>query len=339
MVTEDLITSTVGPDSSAGTMQLYSKTGTYMGVGGIVNSYRLLGNETGYYSSIPERPEDSLYGFDVGILSTTFLANKDDIGRFSIVVGGAVRRVSIPLTAELKAMLERGATRYTYVCFRFVAFMSKGTFTPRTPHTVTPREMQEGTWRHRSDFIPELTAVSPDGEFIVLSFDRASKVDIFFNDVGYGYNTVSDENNTIRINKADVSFTAGGLLRVVQKHDLRLPSENRTWNYVIPDTLPPDPPTATSFTKSIIYGTAYRGDHVYVKRGETVLGNTVALSTDVWELHLVGYELTENEELQIWTQDVAGNKSEEITVTVTGVREPVFLDTGFNGDVLSIADN
>ena len=65
----------------------------------------------------------------------------------------------------------------------------------------------------------------------------------------------------------------------------------------------------------------------------------MALSTDVWELHLVGYELTENEELQIWTQDVAGNKSEEITVTVTDVREPVFLDTGFNGDVLSIADN
>lgn len=338
LVNNDDGVTTIGIDSSACRLEVFNKSGIDMELSGRVNSYQILDETAEYFSTLPGRSEDTLYAFDVGILSTVLLANINNIGRFSIVIGGSHKRVSIPLTESLKTILARGATKYTYVCFRFVAFLAKGTFTPRTPRTATPREMLLGTWRHRSDLMTDSISVNPDGEYLTLTFDRPSRVDVFFDDVGLGYNVVSDVNNTIRIDRADKLFTMGGQLRVVQKHDLKFTSENKTWIYNIPDTFPPTAPTADSFTTTTVGGTAYRGDVVYVKRGSVVLGSVTALSTDIWELTLEGFTLAENDELTIWTEDQAGNKSADVIVIVSGVREPVFLDSDFNGDVLSITD-
>lgn len=319
----------------------YETNSYLMTPGGSVLAYTLSGGNyysngyTNYYNGV-NNPNDVTYRtIEVNFSSSDISNNVERIGYIHIGLGGIYGDVRIYFTGEFRDRIIAAASLKNYVTLRFNVGQTRGYLddTSAMP-TLTYKDSLLTCFQHGSDFLPEQTEVDPAGEFVILKFNRMSKVDVLFNDLEHGFDLITDENNEIRINKRTLKFTTGGLLQITQKHRLNNSGKNKVYAFVIPDTVAPDQPAFTSAARDIIYGTGTHNDIVYVEREGILLGSSVITSTGSFEITLTDTVLANGETITLYTKDTAGNKSSTIDVLLDSIISENRINTTLNSDVL-----
>lgn len=289
----------------------------------------------GFYNGLTKPDDVSYRGVEICFASNQIIQYKDVLNYVYISFGGLMGTVRIYITPELKAKLLTAASLKTYVVFRFNVGFTRGYLDdPTNLPEVSYRESLQVCLQHGSDFLPEETVVSPDGEFVILKFNRLTKVDVLFNNVEHGFDYISDINNEIKVTRRDKKFTTGGVLQITQKHRLKNAGTNKVYTFTIPDTVPPDQPMFTSATRTIIYGTGTRGDIVYVEREGEVLGSATINTTGTFELTVANTTFSNGETIVLYTKDAANNKSPETIVVLDSIASETRIDATINSDVM-----
>ena len=287
---------------------LYTSKNTYSSIGDSFSYFNVNGNTDICYKYI-----------DVAISAANINTYLADMHTISLQYGARYASCVIDVTDSLKAILAKGAAKYNYVLFKIMLTSSRGYFDKQNePLPPNKLEAIKSTMRHQSDFLATETVVDVSGDFIILKFNRPTKVDVFFDSVALLYDVFSDANNEIRVNKKTTKFTVGGVLTITQKHNFVSGTfTNRTFSYTVPDTTPPAPPTYTGATRNTISGTALAGDIVVVEKDNVVIAQGLATATNSFELILASVELSNDDILVLYTKDKAGNKSTFVNVTIT----------------------
>ena len=302
--------------------------------GSSLSDYYISGlNDDGYNGYFADG-DVSYNPVELAISSANLAPVIDNVHYIEIYGANILGRVTIDVTAEIRAALKIGCTKHPYVGLRFIVAYSKGKIDGSSPTTISDESAIRRVLMHESDFLADQTIVSSDGEFIIIKFNRYSKVDVLFNNVELGLNLTTDANNEIRVNKKTASFNVGGSLTIIQKHNRRKSGKNRTYTYIVPDTVAPDTPVFTSASRINVYGTGTRGDVVYVSRNDIILGTAIISSTNTFEVVIMNTVLENGDVITIYTQDAAGNKSEDVVVTLENIASENRVNIGLNGDVI-----
>lgn len=289
---------------------------------------------TGAFESIDVGADITWRGVEVVYYSSDIL-KYTYATRLSVSIGGIIGTISIPLIGEFRTAIMAAAKLKTYVSIRFMVGFTRGSLDGALPlPTLTVRDGLKTCLLHASDFLPEETVVSPDGEFVILKFNRLTKVDVLFDNVEHGFDYISDENNEIRVNRRDKKFTMGGVLQITQKHRLRNSGKNKTYTFTIPDTVAPDQPTFTSATRNIIYGTGTRNDIVYAEKDGVVIGSATILTNGTYEIILSNIVLNNGDSISLYTKDAANNKSAVTEVLIDSVSEENRIEATLNSDIM-----
>lgn len=289
----------------------------------------------GFYNGLTKPDDVSYRGVEICFASNKIIQYKDVLNYVYISFGGLMGTVRIYITPELKEKLLTAASLKNYVVFRFNVGFTRGYLDdPTNVPEVSYRESLQVCLQHGSDFLPEETVVSPDGEFVILKFNRLTKVDVLFDNIEHGFDYISDINNEIKITRRTKKFTTGGVLQITQKHRLRNAGTNKVYTYTIPDTVPPDQPMFTSATRNIIYGTGTRNDVVYVEREGVVLGSTIINTNGTFELTVVDASFSNGDTITLYTKDAANNKSPETVVVLDSIVSENRIEATINSDVV-----
>lgn len=279
---------------------------------------------------------DVIYRYvDLALPSEKIIQYIDEMYTLEFSYGARFTNCVIDVNDALKEALLKGSAKYANVVIKLLFTTSRGYFDkdhePAPPKKI---EAMKKTLRHQSDFLPLQSVVNPDGEFVILKFNRLTKVDIFFDSVGLMYDTFSDANNEIRVNKKATKFTVGGVMTITQKHDFVPGSgSNRTFTFTIPDTTPPEAPVFTDATRNTVSGTAMAGDVVVIEKDGVIIAQGPATATNTFELVLESVELNNGDVLVLYTKDKVGNKSTYVNATVTDILSENKLSMLINTDV------
>lgn len=290
---------------------------------------------TGYYDG-KSKPKDVTYRTcEICFASNQIIEKQANLSYVYFSFGGLMGTVRMYLTPELKQKILTAASKKNYVTFRFNVGFTRGYLDkPETVPVLDYRESLEVCLQHGSDFLPEETVVSPDGEFVILKFNRLTKVDVLFNNIEHGFDYISDINNEIKVTRRDKKFTTGGVLQITQKHRLVNSGTNKVYTFTIPDTVPPDQPMFTSATRNIIYGTGTRNDVVYVERDGAVLGSAIINTNGTFELTVTDATFSNGDTITLYTKDAANNKSPETVVVLDSIASENRIDATINSDVV-----
>lgn len=300
------------------------------------NTYDSIGESFSYF--YVNNVTDVCYKYlDLAISADNINMYIADMHTISLQYGSRYTGCVIDITESLKATLVKGALKYRYVLFKIMLTSSRGYFDKQNePLPPNKLEAIKSTMRHQSDFLATETVVDVSGDFIILKFNRPTKVDVFFDSVALLYDVFSDANNEIRVNKKTTKFTVGGVLTITQKHNFVSGTfTNRTFTYTVPDTTPPAPPTYTGATRNTISGTALAGDIVVVEKDNVVIAQGLATATNSFELILASVELSNDDVIVLYTKDKAGNKSTFVNVTITDINSENKIQLLVNSDILN----
>lgn len=322
--------------ASPDTYDLYINVKNRNGVSLFTSKTNYQTNKTEYSSFNVNSNNDVIYRYvDLGLSSAKIIEHIDQMYTLEFSYGARFANCVIDVNDELKTALLKGAAKYTNVVFKILFTSSRGYFDkahePAPPKKI---EAMKKTMRHQSDFLPLQSVIDSNGEFVILKFNRPTKVDIFFDSIGLMYDTFSDANNEIRVNKKATKFTVGGVMTITQKHDFVTGSgSNRTFTFTIPDTTPPEAPVFTDATRNTVSGTAKAGDVVVIEKDGVIIAQGPATATNTFELVLESVELNNGDVLVLYTKDKAGNKSTYVNATVTDILSENKLNMLINTDV------
>lgn len=276
---------------------------------------------------------------DLAVESSQIIENIDNIGYAKGYYMSRYNQARLEFTEELKAAVLTGAQKYKYIYFKIMTANAAGYFEGQgESKPFDHAKAINSSLAHNSDFLPEESFVDPAGDYVILKFNRPTKVDILFNNIAYEYDKFSDANHEIRVNKKSLPFTTGGIITIVQKHKFLSGSyTNRTFTYVVPDTVAPDTPVFGSATRTSVSGGAKVNDIVYLERNNVILGNAKATATNTFEIVLTNDTFDNGDVIKLYTQDTAGNKSEIVEVTLTDISSENKVSLLLNTDIINMA--
>lgn len=223
---------------------------------------------------------------------------------------------NLPVTQEMiDACVNAAAKGYKYVGITVVT-MTGQLYDNAVPTIDKDKYLIAGLYRN--DIVKDSLEIDPNGDWIKFELARPGKYTVWFDNEVYAFEKMATDVH-VTINKTTKKFTSGGLLEInlIGYQDSNYTSNALT--YTIPDTIPPNPPTIISYAADAVYGTANSGDKVVVERDNVIIGQGNATSTNTFEVNIPAADLENGQIVQVYTEDVAGNKSAKIEGTVVDI--------------------